>query len=440
MTEDMANQAITPSAGRITVENRLEGSICNPKQKTNVSTSVAYPYYAGYSRAFVDSALKSTRLTQDSIILDPWNGAGTTTSCASDAGFHSIGIDLNPVMNIIAAGVRGSGHLTSINQAIELVSASYKSRSQGLPTDSLHSWFTEKTVANIRRFIKNITGSKSGTLRPQDSTTLADPVALVLICLFRLLKDLYSKSPYKSSNPTWVRPIELQSDRISIEFDDLISHIKAQLENFSKAALPDLPCGLRPLLILADSRAIPLETGKIDAVITSPPYCTRIDYAIKMSIEHSAAFGKLDFDRLRKELLGTTTIENIINPSPLGPYCIDLLNNIRLHSSKASGTYYLKNIKQYLDGLSQSIKEIGRVLSEGGNCFIVVQDSHYKEIPISLDIVVRELGQLNDLVEVERFTFSTNLAMSNINTASRRYGHKKIGSQEHVLHLIKEAT
>jgi hypothetical protein len=36
------------------------------------------------------------------IILDPWNGSGTTTYAASTLGLSSIGIDLKPVMIIVA--------------------------------------------------------------------------------------------------------------------------------------------------------------------------------------------------------------------------------------------------------------------------------------------------------------------------------------------------
>ena len=36
------------------------------------------------------------------MILDPWNGSGTTTYAASQLGYTSRGLDLNPVMNIVA--------------------------------------------------------------------------------------------------------------------------------------------------------------------------------------------------------------------------------------------------------------------------------------------------------------------------------------------------
>jgi DNA modification methylase len=61
-----------------------------------------YKYYAGYSEAFVADALAALELDPKSIILDPWNGAGTTTSLASQLGHYACGVDLNPALVVIA--------------------------------------------------------------------------------------------------------------------------------------------------------------------------------------------------------------------------------------------------------------------------------------------------------------------------------------------------
>ncbi|MEN0068403.1 MAG: DNA methyltransferase [Myxococcota bacterium] len=37
------------------------------------------------------------------IVLDPWNGSGTTSLVASALGGKSIGVDLNPFASLIAA-------------------------------------------------------------------------------------------------------------------------------------------------------------------------------------------------------------------------------------------------------------------------------------------------------------------------------------------------
>ena len=61
-----------------------------------------YNYYAGFSDHFVKDVLSAYSLDQTSVVLDPWNGSGTTTKIAYQNGFQAIGFDVNPVMVIVA--------------------------------------------------------------------------------------------------------------------------------------------------------------------------------------------------------------------------------------------------------------------------------------------------------------------------------------------------
>lgn len=55
-----------------------------------------FDFYAGYSTSFVADVLRYWNLPGNSVILDPWNGSGTTTDIASKMGYKAIGYDLNP--------------------------------------------------------------------------------------------------------------------------------------------------------------------------------------------------------------------------------------------------------------------------------------------------------------------------------------------------------
>ncbi len=61
-----------------------------------------HPYYAGYSEAFVASAIKYLDLNSSDLILDPWNGSGTTAFVASQFNIPTLGCEINPVMNIFS--------------------------------------------------------------------------------------------------------------------------------------------------------------------------------------------------------------------------------------------------------------------------------------------------------------------------------------------------
>jgi DNA modification methylase len=57
-------------------------------------TQTAINYYAGFSEAFVDYAIKNSVLKEGALILDPWNGSGTTTAVATRKNLT--GVTRNP--------------------------------------------------------------------------------------------------------------------------------------------------------------------------------------------------------------------------------------------------------------------------------------------------------------------------------------------------------
>src|SRR4051794_27196705 len=69
----------------------------NPK-RSGAAIDELYSYYAGFSPEFVSAALDRLRLAESTTLLDPWNGAGTTTRVAARRGFAVRGFDINPVM------------------------------------------------------------------------------------------------------------------------------------------------------------------------------------------------------------------------------------------------------------------------------------------------------------------------------------------------------
>ena len=72
------------------------------------------------------------------------------------------------------------------------------------------------------------------------------------------------------------------------------------------------PRGERVLQV-ASSEKLPLAEASVDIVLASPPYCTRIDYAVATSVELSLLGFVRDagFRDLRRGLIGTTTVPKV---------------------------------------------------------------------------------------------------------------------------------
>src|SRR5207253_1826268 len=85
--------------------DRLEESLqslvpSNPKRRVS-DDQRWFDYYAGYADIFVEEVI-SALAGHATTVLDPWNGAGTTTANAAKAGLRAVGLDANPAAVVIA--------------------------------------------------------------------------------------------------------------------------------------------------------------------------------------------------------------------------------------------------------------------------------------------------------------------------------------------------
>lgn len=185
------------------------------------------------------------------------------------------------------------------------------------------------------------------------------------------------------------------------------------------------PAATRTSVEIGDSTRLPLEAGWAAAVIGSPPYCTRIDYAVATKPE-LAVLGatSAEFRRLRARMLGTPLIVRA-NQEPderWGETCVRLLKKIRQHHSHASEGYYYKNHLQYFRRLFASFSELSRVVRpRGGRAVLVVQDSHYKDIHNDLPRITTEMLSQCGFDLAMRHDHYLSVTKAAVNTRSQRY-------------------
>nr|WP_143657613.1 hypothetical protein [Streptomyces sp. alain-838] len=189
-------------------------------------------------------------------------------------------------------------------------------------------------------------------------------------------------------------------------------------------------------LITASSGAMPIKTASVDLILTSPPYLTRIDYAVAYARELAVMGHDIAKDRsLRAELMGTTLIRGAACTPVVGQIATSMLKAISEHSSKASGGYYKKQACQYLSDLTAGLDEVARVAKDGALLYLVVQDSYYKDIPVRLaDICVEECG-LRGWELVSASPYPVKRTLTSLNTSARKY--KKADVAETVIALRK---
>ena len=161
-----------------------------------------FPYYAGYPESFARALLKSANLPKDAVVLDPWNGSGTTTFSASQLGLTSCGFDLNPVMIIIArARLLPPSEADSLAPLTRETIKGVRADQRLLrPNDTLLWWFENSTAALIRSLEQRIRNQLVGrqTLMPTGGKLerMSGLAATFYVALFSVCRQL--TAPFRS--------------------------------------------------------------------------------------------------------------------------------------------------------------------------------------------------------------------------------------------------
>lgn len=418
----------------------------NPKRMADrTSANNFFSYYAGFSASFVDEVLRGYRLSESAVILDPWNGSGTTTFCAARNGISTVGIDLNPVMVVIARA-RTATYRQACSAIKRIENSTWRSTATSqVKDDALAKYLSGSSVDCIRASLASAGVRKPG-LGGNYNPSVTD--SFLLTIYFRAIKKLLTAS--HSRNPTWIRSQVDEASRLELSCIEFRKRLLEEAEALlSVNAIGDDSEGRafltpsqrdRVTVQVGDSRQMPLSTESVDLVVTSPPYCTRIDYAVATRIELSVMFSSLSesFDSLRRSMMGSTAIRGAPANVSLPPesYASEVLNEIRAHASKASSTYYFKTFSAYFIDLYLSLREIARTLKVRGEAVLVVQDSFYKDVHIDLAAAIESFAGEVGLRLIDRVDFTVQRNMREINPRAVARG-ASFQAKESILYLKK---
>lgn len=411
----------------------------NPYRRTAIEEgrSAWYPFYPGFSKEFAEWTLETFRKEAHGILLDPWNGAGTSTSAAAEKGMRAFGVDKNPVM-VVAARARlvDPADSASIKPlALELVrQARRSSKCTGAakdPLDVIVSRETAVTLRSLERITFRILVSEVDTTRSRsfDYVNNFSPIAAFFyVALFRTIRALTQS--LEAKNPVWTKipknPRRRSAPKRETVFETFLQQVDEMVGSDIFVEATSAPEVSNVSVMVDCATALQhIEDESVDLVITSPPYCTRLDYAVATMRELLLLGYDYDttFRDLRTALLGTTTVQRHVE-TPVkgwGSTCLSFLQAVRSHSSFASQTYYFRNHSQYFSGLYRSVQRIAQKMRRGGTALFVAQDSYYKEVHNDLPSVIAEMAAAHRLVAHARTDFALSNPLAASNPRARKY-------------------
>lgn len=78
------------------------GGYSNYEGTTELPRHRWYYYKEGFSPYLVEKAIEQTGVGKDDVVIDPFNGSGTTTLTSALNGYKSIGIEVNPFTSFLS--------------------------------------------------------------------------------------------------------------------------------------------------------------------------------------------------------------------------------------------------------------------------------------------------------------------------------------------------
>ncbi len=366
-------------------------ALSSPKQTTAERRSSLFPYYAGFSEAFVSDVLDALQANVDQVVLDPWNGSGTTTTVARRAGLSSIGIDINPALAVVAKARLATDK--NVSAARQLLRESGRRISQTFLHEACHS--------------------------PQKSATRS----FLLLAIFRLTRRKLRDRDRIATNPTWwhLSQSEVKQAIASITKSQLDAEL---LELSSKLSTAKGGTG-RVSLVKSDILASTLPEFAADIIITSPPYLTRIDY-VKATLPELMVLSLLEdfsFDEMRRAMIGSPVIGRGPDfvPNGIGRYAKSILSQVGSHGSKASETYYLAFFSTYISKMFSAIEKLKTFALPEASLVLVVQGSHYKEIFVDLAQLSIDFATSAGFNFVSRADFNFKQSFAQLNPKANGY-------------------
>jgi tRNA G10 N-methylase Trm11 len=383
----------------------------SPKVTRAEKRSLIYPYYAGFSEAFAASMLHRMDVAENSRVLDPWNGSGTTTLIGSIIGACCTGYDLNPAL-VIAARARAAN-------AADLISANLAWEKLNLPDDPADADPVEQCAALYECL------TSRNTAEGHNLTPAAH--ALILCALFKTLRQSFQYA--RTRNPAW-----FSSDIKSLSRQPFCQVATAAKDSFTCLVEQQARYGhfLRrvPQLHTGDFSDFPVTESSVDVVLTSPPYLTRLDY-VKATLPELLLLNRLcglNIVQLRFKMMGSPLVGKDAPPEDIrwGPTALRLIHKVKALQSKASSTYYLRFYLKYFAALYKGIERIAVCLVPNGLACLVSQRSHYKEISIDLSQIIIEMSNFLGLRVRDRLDFPWNKSIAIVNSRALKANNNTI--------------
>ncbi|MFH1393425.1 MAG: hypothetical protein ABII71_02620 [Candidatus Micrarchaeota archaeon] len=326
-------------------------------------------YKEGYAPEIVDYALQKEGILGDSLVVDPFCGVGTTLLAAKASGLQSFGVDASQLAVFVSKTKTDDYSTEEIEGAKGFLANIFKERHEArikwdFELFSSRAAFPKRNY-NDMLYLREMIEKEEGRVRNLLLLALLSIIPLVSI----IVKD------------GGVLKIEKKKRALPVKdaFKRRLKRMLSDLENPVKGPTPEI--------VLGDARALQLQDGCADIIVTSPPYLNNIDYSKVYGLELSL----LELSKTEAEHTRARSVRSFIGRQ---------MDVDEMPPEVGEEGFRIPIIGTYFRDMEGTMREMHRVLKPGKAAYVIVSNSVIHQTHVLVDEVLAEIG--------ERIGFSEN--------------------------------
>lgn len=402
---------------RLNAKYKVTNNNLDSATYTNVDSNFVYSanfarhrwfnYKEGFSPILVERIFDEYALTPQSVVCDPFCGAGTTLAVAKAKGMHSFGFEVNPFASFITRTKTDNYNLSDMEklQALlfELKDIDANKIKKLPDNEYLCRIFAGDmliTQLNIRDYIMELPVGK-----PRNLLYFAWLCTLENCSLYRKAGNGLK---IKKNGPSYEENMAFQYAFTKIE-----DKINSMVEDYSITDNGPLPQVLEDSATMMNTK---IEDNSLDLVLFSPPYANCFDYTKIYYLE--LWFGGFINSTLEQKAIRMKSVRSHCHatwPERYESFHLDELND-ELIPLLREQKLWTKRIPDMLNGyfadMEETLRHIYSALKDGGHCSIVVSNSAYAGVIVPTDVflamIAERLGFTVKEIEVERLIITSS--------------------------------
>ena len=364
----------------------------NYEGTTDLARHRWYYYKEGFSPNLVEKAIETVGVKKDQLIIDPFNGSGTTTLTASINGHKSVGVEVNPFTAFLSDAKLKSANKSDLSKP---ESKLYTAIDKGARSPLLRfSTFSKKKDLDKWLFNGSILNSFEAGWQISDSIGSHSQRKLVRLALISsAMQNGNAKRDGKCLRyrDSW--------DQNKFNRNSFIESLRLNLANI-KTDIEAKPILESAQIINGDCRRILANRNELKnfkLCVTSPPYLNTFDYT---DIYRPELFlGKFVDDAESLYKLRLKTVRSHIQAKWAQPTQSDfgaLYDNTIKHVTKHKDKLMNKNIpvmiQAYFEDMLNILKQLKSKAAKDAQIWFVVSNSAYAGLEVPVDLIIGDLA------------------------------------------------